>query len=554
MRKSVIAPLLSASVLFLSVPAFASLAPDDAGFLNPQARMAKVDQHASAGGEEGALAILPYLRDPDPDIRTHAQSRLVALGKSAVDPLLSIVGQEETRWLVSGALINIGSQAVPATTRALENESPAVRRNALFILRQLEAREALPAIRKALSDPDLSVQMQALQSVAQFGGEEGLQAVLTKVDSDRPTVRDTAVSVLPRFGPEGVAALTSLLAYGNPDVRAAAMREVGMIGTIEMRPFLRKGIEDPSPSVRFYAIEALGETNDPLVLPDVATRFDDPDPGVREAASEAVSRMASSAQTLLFRYLREGNALQKISAATSIRKAKLRPGVPALIEAMRDRSPEVKVTSVAALMTIAEPSSVEALVNGLSDPEIRWICVMALRKFGDTNIRPLLRRGSDPLLNHWKQYVLDGMGNRILDGCLDTLEKEVDPEVRMSTLCSMKQIKDTRAVYPLIALLGDEKLGYIASSVLGQMGEVAVEPLLLALKDEDPGKRSQAASALGEIGLARVVKPLRDLLCDENPEVRKVAQRAVQRLSGEAPPAARKGETREWGEAAIPLY
>jgi HEAT repeat protein len=123
----------------------------------------------------------------------------------------------------------------------------------------------------------------------------------------------------------------------------------------------------------------------------------------------------------------------------------------------------------------------------------------------------------------------------------------------MATVCSMKQIKDTRAVYPLIAMLGDEKLGFLAASVLGQMGEVAVEPLLLVLKDENPAKRARAASALGDIGLSRVVIPLREMLCDLDPEVRKTAQRAMQRLGGEEGPSARPGAPVERRAAEKPL-
>ncbi len=553
MGNKTLALALLASISVIALSFTASRAGEGPETLNPEARMVEIDKLAAGKDEAASRAVVPYLRDSDPDVRAHAMSGLVGLGKNAVAPLLSIVGDEDVRWLVSGSLINIGQPAVAPTILALDNELPAVRRNALFILRQLEAREAIPAIRKALSDPDRTVQVQAIQAMAQFGGEEGLLAVSAKFDSENPTVRDTAISVLPRFGPDGIATLVSLLTYGNPDVRASAMREVGMLGTSDTRSLLRKGLMDRSPAVRFYAIEALGETNDPDVLPDVGGLCDDPDPGVREAANEALSRMPSAAQPLLFRLLRDGNVLQKISAATAIRKAKYRPAVQLLEASLRDPEKEVKVSAAAALMAIAEPSSVEALVNGLGDPELRWICVMALRKFGDTNIRPLLRRGSDPLMNHWKQYVLDGMGNRILDGCLETLQAEESTDMRIATVCSMRQIKDTRAVYPLITMLGDEKLGYLASAVLAQMGEVAVEPLLIALKDENPGKRARAAASLGEIGLTRVVKPLRDMLGDSDPEVRKVAQRAVQKLSGDEAAPSPNWVQKEWRPSAFPL-
>ena len=80
----------------------------------------------------------------------------------------------------------------------------------------------------------------------------------------------------------------------------------------------------------------------------------------------------------------------------------------------------------------------------------------------------------------------------------------------------MRQIKDARAIGPLIRLMSDEKLGYVAGFVLSQMGGMAVEPLLLTLQDENPVLRSRAAMALGETGLARVMRPLRELLNDRN--------------------------------------
>jgi HEAT repeat protein len=515
--------------------------------------MGEVDDLGASKSPESARALMPFLRDPDPDVRNHAMKRLVEKGEPSVEPLLSVIDDEDVRWLVSTALINIGTPAVGPTIRAMGSKSAATRRNALFILRQLEAKEAIPAIRKALSDPDRSVQVAAIQAIAQFGGEEGLQDISTKFESDTPLVRDTAVSVLPRFGAPGIATLTSLLTYGNPDVRAAAMREVGLLGNPEMKNRLLKGLSDPSPAVRYYAVEALGDANETEVLPDLAARFDDADPAVREAANEAVSKLAHVAQPILFRYLREGNALQKIGASIAARKAKYRPAVPLLEEALHDREKEVKISAVASLMAIGESSSVEALVEGLGDPEIRWICVMALRKVGEGNLRPLLRRGSDPTIDYWKQYVLDGMGNRILEGCLDTLKTEENTDLRMSTVCSMKQIKDTRAVYPLIAMLGDDKLGYLAGSVLAQMGEIAVEPLLVALKDENPAKRAHAAEALADIGGARASKAVRDLSCDLDPEVRKVAQRAAQRMSGEAVPAAAPPAAPAAKSTAFPL-
>lgn len=505
--------------------------PETAPDGSPTARTAQIDRLFDMGGGNAGREIVPYLKDRDLVVRSHAMRRLVDLGEPAVDPLIDALADENVRWLASGALINIGNDAIRKTVLALKHKNASVRRNALFILRQLDARAAAPSIQEALSDPDPAVQVQAIQTVAQFGGEGAQRLVLAKADSRTTQVRDAAIEALPKFGIESIPALTALLDYGRPDdVRVAAIRALGTMGTRESLTYLKKSLTDPSPLVRYYAILTLGDTDDPSILDDLGQRMDDADPTVREAASDVFGRMPDAARSHLFRLLREGNMLQKISAATAIRKGRYRPAEPLLVEAMRDPSPDVKVAAVAAIMVLRDPASVEGLVNGLRDPAIRWLCVLALRQFGDSNIRPLLRRTNDPELDYWKHYVLEGMGDRALEGCLEALGKEEDIGTRIATLCTMRQIKDIRAVYPIIRLLGDERLGYVAGFVLAQMGEVAVEPLLLSTQDENPAVRARAATALGEIGLDRVIRPLRDLTHDKDPQVRQAAERAIRKI------------------------
>ncbi len=497
-------------------------------------KTAEIDRLFDTGGEGAAREIVPYLKDRDLVVRSHAMRRLVDLGEPAVDPLIAALAEEDVRWLASGALINIGNDSIRKTVLALKHKNAVVRRNALFILRQLDARAAAPSIQEALSDPDPTVQVQAIHTVAQFGGEGAQRLVRAKADSPVPLVRDAAIEALPKFGSESISALTSLLDYGRPDdVRVGAIRALGTMGTRESLIYLKKSLTDPSPLVRYYAILTLGDTDDPSILDDLGQRMDDADPNVREAASDVFGRMPDAARSHLFRFLRQGNMLQKISAATAVRKGRYRPAEPLLVEGMRDPSPDVKVASVAALMVLADPASVEGLVNGLRDPDIRWLCVLALRQFGGANIRPLLRRTNDPELDYWKHYVLEGMGDRVLDGCLEALGKEEDIGTRISTLCTMRQIKDIRAVYPIIRLLGDERLGYVAGFVLAQMGEVAVEPLLLSTQDDNPAVRARAATALGEIGLDRVMRPLRDLTRDKDPQVRQAAEWAIRKIARE---------------------
>ena len=66
---------------------------------------------------------------------------------------------------------------------------------------------------------------------------------------------------------------------------------------------------------------------------------------------------------------------------------------------------------------------------------------------------------------------------------------------------------------------------------LGELNDKrAVEPLILALKDDDPFVRLDAAHALGDLNDDRALDSLRAALKDEEPEVRKAAASAITKL------------------------
>ena len=95
--------------------------------------------------------------------------------------------------------------------------------------------------------------------------------------------------------------------------------------------------------------------------------------------------------------------------------------------------------------------------------------------------------------------------------------------------------RDARAVEPLVVALKDEdkEVQKTAARALGWIGDArAVEPLVVALKDEDKEVQETAAMVLGEIGDARAVEPLVVALKDEDKSIRRNAANALERIGG----------------------
>jgi hypothetical protein len=113
--------------------------------------------------------------------------------------------------------------------------------------------------------------------------------------------------------------------------------------------------------------------------------------------------------------------------------------------------------------------------------------------------------------------------------------KSEDPKIHFKAVDELRNLKDERAVEPLIQALKDEDRNVRCGAVivLGEIGDVrAVEPLIQALKDEDSVVRSLAAEALGKIGDERAVGPLREAgLNDEYFGVQYSAQKAFAKFN-----------------------
>jgi HEAT repeat protein len=94
-------------------------------------------------------------------------------------------------------------------------------------------------------------------------------------------------------------------------------------------------------------------------------------------------------------------------------------------------------------------------------------------------------------------------------------------------ICALGQIRDARAVEPLLAVLRnkDWKARVDAISLIGALGEIrdprAIEALLPSLQDACKWVRLKTVYALGNIGEPRVIEPLLDILHDSSSLIRR---------------------------------
>jgi HEAT repeat protein len=148
-----------------------------------------------------------------------------------------------------------------------------------------------------------------------------------------------------------------------------------------------------------------------------------------------------------------------------------------LIAALHDDSWGVRGVAAGALADIGDARAVDPLGDTLRDADlgVREAAADALVRIGTPAFEPLAAALQD---ESW--------------------------DVRRTAARALGQIRDTRAVGPLVAALRDPIDSWLrsnAAAALGQIGDAgAVQPLVAALHDRDANVRNAAAEALEALG------------------------------------------------------
>jgi HEAT repeat protein len=176
-------------------------------------------------------------------------------------------------------------------------------------------------------------------------------------------------------------------------------------------------------------------------------------------------------------------------------------GIEPLLEAIKTRNKHVKLGIIEALGDIRDSRAVGPLLAELRHPdnEIRWEASLALGEIGDASAIPELEKGL----------------------------KDDDRYVRYATALALEKlgwapVDDRMSAYILLA---KQEWKAIAA-----IGNPAIEPLSIALKDHDREIRQNAVHTLGEIGDPAAIPAIYRALRDPDGEVRWTAVKAAPKV------------------------
>jgi len=222
--------------------------------------------------------------------------------------------------------------------------------------------------------------------------------------------------------------------------------------------------------------------------------------------------------------LKSPDAAIRVKAASELGRFKSSRAVDPLIAALNDTDPGVQKGAAKALGQIGDLRALEPLhaaMKGAKDyDEVRTACAEAMGSLGPSALEPLMADLKDKDLGGAAGSGLAQLGEPAVDSLIATLS-DADPDLREQAAELLGEIKDPRAVPPLIATLKDNTPPAKAPAELDANG------VPLPHASEGASLRQYSAKALGEIKDSRADQPLIDALKDSDGNVRLAAARAL---------------------------
>jgi HEAT repeat protein len=312
-------------------------------------------------------------------------------------------------------------------------------------VKKLEAKRDILGLIEALGydkDPKLAadVRYDAAEALGLIGDRRAIEPLLAVLWDQNLNVRRIAAEALGRFREERtvdplIDLLKAHLPYDDePYVRVCqeAIRSLGRLGDWRAVEPLLNVFGSANEDLRREAADALDK---------IGWR---PDTGQAGASYWAARHdwlkcidIGGPAVVPLCALLTTADATTRLRAVETLGEIGDRRAVPTLAQCLRDWRFTRRETIVQALAKITDPSAIDALIEGLSNQEVRPAAIKALAEVGEPAVRPLmgLLKNPDPEVVNAAAEALEAMGpvaTEILNSYLDELGRRAGGASRQS--------------------------------------------------------------------------------------------------------------------------
>jgi HEAT repeat protein len=429
-------------------------------------------------------------------------------------------------------------ETVVAILQEMQDAGPAQRQQPAARLRNI-LRQRPELLRRQPRTLDHLLECEAVESAIRDGAKlDEAVAELTRSGRLGPKAARSVARTAALTGRSKLELAELMLAAGDEEARETAVELLAALGGRRVVEPLARAMDDSSWSVRLTAADALGDIADighQRAMAVLAAALQDEDDSVRKEAAGSLAALGDqrSVEPLL-QALEDESESVRSAAAESLGIIADARAVGALSRALQDDSSLVRRRAAESLGAIADARAVKPLIAALRDEDysVRTSAADALVEIGDQRaVSPMIEMLEPSDAGSWQDeqaaHVAELLGRLRAPQALQPLMRALrheQPRVRARAAAALGMLGDARALQPLVTATGDQRwsVRHAAAGALGRLGGgPAVKPLSAALQDADSRVAAAAAAALGETGRGRAVGPLLGALRqeDQDPEV-----------------------------------
>jgi HEAT repeat protein/tRNA A-37 threonylcarbamoyl transferase component Bud32 len=418
----------------------------------------------------------------DSPLAQKALEKLVALGPSAIEPIVAALSTAEKRETL--AYVEVLSRLIDAKT--------------------------LPQLFKTMEDANgraMSGIAWALSSSKNYPANALLDA-LAKPDMPKQAILDVIVAQKSRFT---VRELLNAAYAQEPNERSGLFKVIAEIADESSLDDLIARIEGKDPVARLHIINVLARFNNPRVQQAVQKQLKDTNKFIRSAALSALARMDGQFDVaLLCSMLRDPEIEVQNKAVDVIVHANHPDTIKYLVDVLKDENEYARRAAVEVLNVVGTSKSVKYLLEVIADSDwwVRTRAADALGKIG---------------------------GPRVVDAVL-ALVKDENQDIRRAAIEILNQTKDERAVAQLIEATKDPDwwVSERAVDALAEIGSSKSLPRFLEmLNGSEPKSLPTVIRAIGKIGDQKCIEHLLPMLQRPENEIKAEAVAALAKLADE---------------------
>ncbi|MFW6163265.1 MAG: HEAT repeat domain-containing protein, partial [Planctomycetota bacterium] len=423
-----------------------------------------------------------------------------------------------------------------------------------------KARAADPlAVEQALTDlrsGDWVLQWQALRQLADWEVADAAPAIREVLAKDRrPWVRGRALVALARlFGDELFDEVARFARRGEPELRAAAVEALGVIGAERAVAVITERLDDKAPAVRHQALVALARVQGKDAWDTIEPFLGDEDPDMVRHAARALGYVRTpQAVTRLLALLGHDEDRVRRDAAVTLGRVRPPEGILPLLRRMAsDSSSEVRDAGFQALVAYEPTALTEPLLEVLRGEETDLYAsalrVLARRptRAATDRLATLLRQ-RDPRYSDVVPLAFDVLAAIDPDAYLDVFTSFLDHDSSAIRKKAVAAVARCSSANPFVLLRDcltarDRNLRYLAYKAMraardkeppGGIVAFLAEPL----RSDDPRTVKSALALLGERitheEVPAAVEALAPLLASGKRDVRRDAIKALEQAAGD---------------------